>query len=73
MVHAALQAFEQELARLFPADSEGARALRHPVAALRALVDAGDDLGAQARPVLDAIEDILESLMCRAGWPRGAR
>ena len=27
----------------------------------------------QARPLLDTIEDILESLMCRAGWPGGAR
>lgn len=68
---AALQAFEQELSRLFPADSDGALALRHPLAALRSLVDAGE--GAQGRPLLDAIEDILESLMCRAGWPGGAR
>ncbi len=67
---AALQAFEHGLSRLFPADSDGALALRHPLAALRSLVDAGE--GAQAQPLLDAIEDILESLMCRAGWPAGA-
>ena len=62
----ALQAFEQELSRLFLADSDGALALRHPLAALRSLVDAGE--GAQAPPLLDAIEDILESLMTVKRW-----
>jgi hypothetical protein len=64
---AALAALEQEVARLFPADSAGARALAHPLAELRTLLAASD--GAAAMPVLDAVEDILESLLSQAGWP----
>lgn len=65
----AMAALEREIERLFPAGSPGARALAHPLEQLRILVAAGEGAGPKVAPLLDTLEDVLESLMRGAGWP----
>lgn len=63
----ALAAFERELAPLLVADSRMGVALRHPVDELRSQLAAGA-AAASLRPLLDEIEDILESCCAARAW-----
>ena len=69
---AAYTAFEQELHRAFPADSDAHTSLRQPLGAVgKAMAEAAADPAAVAAlaAALDVLEDVLEGLLRATGWP----
>lgn len=70
---AALQEFEHEVARRFPADGPQLLVLAAPLGELRRKIEAVDGGPTDAGPLLDLIEDLLESLLRTLGWPAGGR
>ncbi|MCY1059591.1 hypothetical protein [Nannocystis sp. SCPEA4] len=69
----AFQALMEEIEQLFPADGRQRRALAQPLDELRRVFDGGGEALADAGPLLDVIEDLLESLLRASGWPAGQR
>lgn len=70
---AALDALAQEIERLFPADGKAFAVLARPLDELRRALAASDGAPIDVGPLLDLLDDLLESQLRTLGWPATGR